>query len=116
MPRMNPILRFRYVAPVAVVLTSLATAQIEPAGQQTVTPPVSYASLSQVSSLLATLEQQSQAAQLDLAKLRIDRWKTDSNNKKQTQSNVESVSRNLHDALPGIIGEVRAAPESLVST
>jgi hypothetical protein len=116
MPRMNPILRFRYVAPVAVVLTSLATAQIEPAGQQTITPPVSYASLSQVSSLLATLEQQSQAAQLDLAKLRIDRWKTDSNNKKQTQSNVESVSRNLHDALPGIIGEVRAAPESLVST
>jgi hypothetical protein len=113
---MNPNSRSRYLAVAAVVVTSLVAAQIEPAGQQVVSPPVSYASLSQVSSLLAQLEQQSQATQLDLAKLRIDRWKTDSNSKKQTQSNVESVTRNLHDALPGMMGELRAAPESLVST
>ncbi len=78
--------------------------------------PVSYASLSQVSSLLAQLEQQSQTTQVDLAKLRIDRWRADSTSKRQTLSNVESVTRNLHDALPGMIGELRAAPESLVST
>ena len=113
---MNPNSRSRYLAVAAVVVTSLAAAQIEPAGQQVVAPPVSYASLSQVSSLLAQLEQQSQATQLDLAKLRIDRWKTDSTSKKQTQSNVESVTRNLHDALPGMMGELRTAPESLVST
>jgi len=99
-----------------VVLTSIAAAQIEPANQQVVSPPVSYASLSQVSSLLSQLEQQSQATQLDLAKLRVDRWKTDSNSKRQAQSNIESVTRNLHDALPGMMGELRAAPESLVST
>jgi hypothetical protein len=113
---MNPNSRSRYLVVAAVVLTSLAAAQVEPAGQQVVTPPVSYASLSQVSSLLAQLEQQSQATQLDLAKLRIDRWKTDSTSKKQAQSNAESVTRNLHDALPGMMGELRAAPESLVST
>jgi hypothetical protein len=113
---MSPHLKFRYLAVTTVVLTSLAAAQIEPASQQAVAPPAASASLSPVSSLLATLEQQSQTAQLDLAKLRIDRWKTDSNSKKQSQSNVESVTRNLHDALPGIIGELRAAPESLVST
>ena len=94
----------------------MATAQVEPINEQAVTPPVSYASLSQVTSLLSQLEQQAQAAQVDLAKLRIDRWKTDSNSKKQAQSNVESVTRNLHDALPGMMGELRAAPESLVST
>ena len=113
---MSPNSRSRYLAATAVVLTSIAVAQIEPASQQAVTPPVSYASLSQVSSLLAQLDQQSQATQLDLAKLRIDRWKTDSTNKRQTQSNVESVTRNLHDAMPGMMGELRAAPESLVST
>jgi hypothetical protein len=107
---------FRYLAAATVVLTSFASAQIEPASDQTVTAPVSYASLSQVSSLLGQLEQQSQAAQLDLAKLRIDRWKTDSTSKKQAQANVESVARNLHDALPAMMGELRAAPESLVST
>jgi len=106
----------RYLIATAIILTSLASAQIEPAGQQTVAAPVPYASLSQVSSLLAQLEQQSQNTQLDLAKLRVDRWKTDSTSKRQAQSNIESVTRNLHDALPGIMGELRAAPESLVST
>jgi hypothetical protein len=113
---MNPVSRFRFLVAVVGVLTSLAAAQVEPASEQTVTAPVSYASLSQVSTLLSRLEQQSQAAQIDLAKLRIDRWKTDSGSKKQYLSNAESVTRNLHDALPGIIGEVRSAPDSLVST
>ena len=114
---MNPVSssRLSLIATV-IVLGSLAPAQIEPASEQTVTAPVSYASLSQVSTLLARLEQQSQTTQLDLAKLRIDRWKTDSGSKKQSLSNAESVTRNLHDALPGIIGELRSAPESLVST
>src|SRR6185312_14184384 len=96
-------LHSRYIAAATVVLASIVSAQVEPAGQQTVAAPVPYASLSQVSSLLAQLEQQSQATQVDLAKLRIDRWKTDSNSKKQAQSNVESVGRNLHDALPAIM-------------
>jgi hypothetical protein len=109
-------LNSRYLTAATVLFASIATAQIEPAGQQTVSAPVPYASLSQVSSLIGQLEQQSQATQLDLAKLRIDRWKTDSTSKKQAQSNVESVSRNLHDALPAIMNELRAAPESLVST
>ena len=108
--------RSRYLAAVVAILVSVSAAQIEPAEQQTVAAPVPYASLSQVTSLLAQLEQQSQATQIDLAKLRIDRWKTDSTSKRQAQSNVESVTRNLHDALPGIMGELRAAPESLVST
>ena len=107
---------FKYIAAATLVFAAVASAQIEPAGQQTVSAPVPYASLSQVSSLLGQLEQQSQATQVDLAKLRIDRWKTDSTSKKQAQANIESVSRNLHDALPAIMGELRAAPESLVST
>jgi hypothetical protein len=105
----------RYVAP-AIVLTAFSAAQIEPASDQTVVPPVSYATMSQVNNILAQLEQASQTTQLDLAKLRIERWRTESGNKKQTQSNVDSVSRNLQNALPGIIGELRSAPESLVST
>ena len=109
-------LNSKYITAATVIFASIAAAQIEPAGQQTIATPVPYASLSQVTSLLAQLEQQSQNTQLDLAKLRIDRWKTDSTSKKQAQSNVESVTRNLHDALPGIMGELRAAPESLVST
>ena len=38
---------------------------------------VSYASVSQLNGLLAQLEAASKATQADLAKLRIERWKTD---------------------------------------
>ena len=112
----NSLLRPFYLALATLVITGLSFAQVEPATEQTVVPPVSYATLSQVNTLLTQLEQASQAAQVDLAKLRVDRWRTDSSNKRQTQSNVDSLGRNLQNALPSIIGELRAAPESLLST
>jgi len=85
-------------------------------GQPPVEPPVPYASVSQLNGMLSQLEQASQSTQGDLGKLRIEKWKTDSSNKKQTQSNVESIQRNLQSALPGIIAELRSSPESLAST
>jgi hypothetical protein len=53
---------------------------------------------------------------VDLAELRIDRWKIDSGSKRQTQGNVDSVQRNLQSALPEMIAELKASPESLTST
>jgi hypothetical protein len=89
--------------------SSIALAQNNPESQA----PVSYASVSQVNTLLSQLEQASQTAQLDLAKLRIDKWKTDGNTKKQTSSNSESIQRNLQTALPTIISDLRNSPDSL---
>ncbi len=84
--------------------------------QPTNAEPVSYTSLNQVNQLLSQLEQASTAAQADLAKLRVEKWKTNSDSKHQTQSNVESLNRNLHDAMPEMIAGLRAAPESLAAT
>jgi hypothetical protein len=78
--------------------------------------PVSYASVTQVNELLSQLEQSSKSAQLDLSKLRIERWKTDGGTKKQSLSDVDSIQRNLQGALPGMIGELRNAPEDLPAT
>jgi malate synthase len=80
------------------------------------TQPVSYASMTQLNGLLARLEESSKSTQADLAKLRIERWKTDANSKKQTLANVDSIQRNLQDALPGIIAQLRAQPEDLPTT
>ena len=77
---------------------------------------MSYSSVNQLNTLLSQLEQSSQAAQLDLAKLRIEKWKTDSGSKRQAEGNVESIQRNLQTALPEIIAELRASPENLTST
>jgi hypothetical protein len=66
--------------------------------------------------LLSQVEEAAQATTADLNKLRIERWKTDSGTKRQTQSNVESVQRNLQSALPEIINQLRASPEDLTAT
>jgi hypothetical protein len=78
--------------------------------------PVSYASVTQLNGLLAQLETTAKSAQADLAKLRIERWKTDSSTKKQMLGDVESVQRNLQNALPEMIGQLRNSPEDMPAT
>jgi hypothetical protein len=84
--------------------------------QSAASPPVSYSSITELNLLLSQLEQASQQTQLDLAKLRVEKWKTDSNNKRQMQANVESIEHNLQSALPEMIGQLRMSPENLTAT
>jgi hypothetical protein len=77
---------------------------------------VSYASVTELNALLGQLESTSNTAQVDLAKLRIERWKTDGATKKQSLADVDSVERNLHDALPGMIDALHGSPEDLPAT
>src|SRR5258708_38574405 len=77
---------------------------------------VSYASVTQLNGLLAQLEAASKAAQTDLAKLRIEKWKTDGGSKKRSLGDVDSVQRNLQNALPEMIAKLRNAPEDLSAT
>jgi hypothetical protein len=51
-----------------------------------------------------------------LTKLRIERWKTDASSKKQALGNMDSIQRNLQNALPEIIGQLRNAPEDMPAT
>ncbi|GAC1431401.1 MAG: hypothetical protein NVS1B11_12080 [Terriglobales bacterium] len=105
----------------SVMCFSLSFSPLSIAAQVSTTPqansaPVSYASVNELNGLLAQLEQLSQMTQLDLAKLRIEHWKTDSNTKHETQSNVESIQRNLQGALPEVIAKLRQSPESLADS
>lgn len=107
----------RYVPVFFLFLTAHSiSAQSGSSGQAAAGPPVSYASVSQLNMLLSQVEQAAQGTTQDLGKLRIERWKTDSGTKRQTQGNVESIQRNLQNALPGIINQLRASPEDLTAT
>jgi hypothetical protein len=75
--------------------------------------PVSYASVTQLNTMLGQLDAASKDTQSDLAKLRIDRWRTDNSSKRQTLANVDSIQRNLQSALPEIMGQLRSAPEDV---
>jgi hypothetical protein len=88
------------------------------ANAQTPSPnnAVSVASINELNNLLANLQRASENTAVDIAGLRVDKWKADSGSKRQAQENSTSILRNLQNALPGIISEVRAAPEDLGPT
>ena len=77
---------------------------------------VSYASVTQLNELLTRLEATSKATQDDLAKLRIEKWKTDGATKKRALADSDSIQHNLQKAMPEIIGKLRNAPEDLTAT
>ena len=108
--------KIRYL--LLVLLTAaIGYGQTAPAADQAPgSAPVSYSSVTQLNDVLAALEQASQTTQVDLAKLRIERWKTDATTKKQTDADVRSIQRNLETALPAVIGELRSSPENLTAT
>jgi len=106
--RIDFIARARLGAP--ILLLAAAAAQVAPSNPPpAATAPVPYASVSELNLLLSQLEQTSQTVQLDLAKLRIEKWKTDANSKRGTQ-------RNLQSALPEIVSQLRSSPENLAAT
>ena len=100
------------LAPVRICLAQTA----QPAQPASSAAPVSYSSISELNQILGALNQASQNAQNDLSRLRIEHWKTDSNTKKQTQNDAESVLRNLKDALPTIVTQLQNSPENLAIT
>jgi exonuclease VII large subunit len=104
----------KHIAAISLLSASIASGQ--QTGQPTAGPPVSYSSVSQLNALLAQIEQAAQATTVDLARMRIERWKTDAGTKRQTQANAESVERNLQNALPEMINQLRASPEDLTAT
>ncbi len=112
--RRNFLSRFRCLSVLPLCLA--VSAQIASSNQPAAQGPVSYSSVNQLNAMLSQLEQASQTTQVDLAKMRIDKWKVDSGSKRQTQGNVESVQRNLQSALPEIIAQLKASPENLAAT
>jgi hypothetical protein len=88
-------------------LTSAALAQAS---------PVSYSSASELNQLVANLEQVSQATQADLSHLRIEKWKADGRAKHDAESKVESIQKNLQNALPGMLSDLKNSPENLAQT
>lgn len=97
------------------LIASAAAAQNQPAAASN-SAPVSYTSANQLNTLLTQLQHTSESLQNTLSKMRVDKWKTDGTTKRQAQSNVESIERNLQSALPEIVGQLQASPEDTRAT
>ena len=67
----------------------------------------------ELSGILRQVEQTASSVNLELGELRVQKWKTDSASKRQTESSIDSVQRNLTAALPGFVTAVRSAPQNV---
>lgn len=111
----NILLLFAFFS-LALVMPSGTMAQEASEPPAATQPPVSYASVNELNGILAQVKQTAQNMQADLQKTRIDRWKTDSSTKRQTQANLESIQRNLQSALPDITSQLSNSPEDLAAS
>jgi len=68
---------------------------------------------SPVASDLDRLQAVAAQANLEIGRMRIDKWKADGASKQQGQANADSLRRNLTSALPALIDGFRAAPQDL---
>jgi hypothetical protein len=83
---------------------------------QAAPPPVAYASVTELNTILTQVRQTAQNIDGDLGKMRIERWKADSATKRDIQTNVDSIQRNLQSALPEMITQLSNAPEDLAAS
>jgi len=83
---------------------------------QTAQPAAATETGSTLDPLLNQAQRLAQNTSSDLAKLRISKWKADSNSKQQAQSNTDSLTRNLNYAFPELLNKARNAPLSLGPT
>ncbi|HEX6907027.1 MAG TPA: hypothetical protein VF154_10490 [Terriglobales bacterium] len=79
-------------------------------------PPVPYATANLVNALMSQLESTATSAASDLSRLRISKWKAPGSAKQQSESNRQSILRNLETALPGMISAVRANPDDIAAS
>lgn len=108
---------FRIGSAAALAVAGLAPAFGQgPPGSPSSSTPVAYASVSELNGILGQLKTTASSMQTDVENIRIEKWKTDSSNKRQTQANADSIRRNLQSALPEIMAQVSASPEDLAAS
>lgn len=90
-------------------------AQVAPGGavRQPATAASAASMDTELNGMLRQIEQSASNLNLELGKLRVEKWKTDSASKRQAESNIDSVQRNLTAALPGFVSAVRQAPRNI---
>jgi hypothetical protein len=102
------------LVPIALALASLTAWAQSPGGQQ----PGGQAQPVQanLNLIIAQVQKAALATNGDLGKLRIEKWKTDADQKDQLQKMSDSIQRNLTNAIPGLIGDVQNSRGGVAAT
>ena len=62
-----------------------------------------------LNTILLQIQQATSSANVNIGKLRIEKWKTDSQQKQQMQQVADSLQKNITNAVPGLISDVQTS-------
>ena len=81
-----------------------AAGQQAPMPQQTQDTPQN-----DLNTILLQVQKATSSANVNLGKLRIEKWKTDSQQKQQMQQVADSLQKNIANAIPGLVSDVQTS-------
>ncbi len=84
--------------------------------QRTQAAPQAPPQATNVNDILLEVQKVTSSTNVDIGKLRIERWKTDAEQKQQLQQIAESLQKNIANAVPGMITDVQSSRGSVVAT
>ncbi|HEY2117471.1 MAG TPA: hypothetical protein VGJ51_20380 [Candidatus Angelobacter sp.] len=69
-----------------------------------------------LNAIVLQAQQATSSASVNIGKLRIEKWKTDSGQKQQLQQIADSLQKNIANAMPGLINDVSGSKGSALSS
>lgn len=94
----------------------VANPQPMPGRNTTVAAPTQMTPIGiELNSTLSQLERAAQQIAMDVGRLNIKKWKTDSRLKEESQHDADSIQSNVTGTLPGLLSQVRANPANVAS-
>ena len=62
-----------------------------------------------LNAIVLQVQQATSSASIDIGKLRIEKWKTDSGQRQQLQQVADSLQKNIANAVPGLVNDVQSS-------
>jgi hypothetical protein len=90
---------------------ALAQAQTVVPQRAPVAPPAAN-----LNAILLQVQQTASSINVDIGKLRIEKWKTDAEQKQQLQQIAESLQKNIANAIPGMVTDVQSTRGGVVAS
>jgi hypothetical protein len=70
----------------------------------------------ELNAIVLQVQQATSSASMNIGKLRIEKWKTDSGQKQQLQQIADSLQKNIANAMPGLINDVSGSKGSALAS
>ncbi|HXO38689.1 MAG TPA: hypothetical protein VN872_08620 [Candidatus Acidoferrum sp.] len=94
---------------IAVMFVLMLSAGFGAMAQQAPMPPQGAPQPGDLNTILLQIQQATNSASVNIGKLRIEKWKTDSQQKQQMQQVANSLQKNIANAVPGLINDVQSS-------